>query len=346
MLIKKPYVLVFECTFKCTLNCTHCYNVQKSNASYPTQVLNTPKTIDMLKRVVDQIKPRLVIFTGGEVYTRDDLPQLIKAVDNMGVKSIHIVTNGTLLDEEKIKFAKKHHVTLFEMSVLSADKKVHDAVVKSKGFSAFDNVISATQEIVSHGINVSHVFVATKLNVHTLKETLELSYALGVRIFSLNRFNPGGSGKKFIDILQLSPPKLEQALQTAEEFAAKHDDMIVQCPINIPPCIIDLEKFPHLNFTGCGVRLNQKNIIVDAGGNVRMCPFSKTIIGNVFHMPIKNMFKTPEAIKFAEAVPDFCKPCKHVKKCQGCCKASADNCYNNPCREEPFLNAYKTQPIL
>ncbi|MBR6412159.1 MAG: radical SAM protein [Alphaproteobacteria bacterium] len=337
--------LSFEATSRCPLNCRHCYNVRKISVDYPKRVLGTHATINLLKTAIKKIGCKHLSLTGGEVYSRPDVNELILAAEESGIESIHIMTNGSYLDSDKIAFAKAHKVTLFEISFISADKKIFDEEARAKGFSAFDNAIYATQEIIKQNVCVSHVFVATKRNIHTLQDTLNLSYALGVRNFSFNRFNPCGNGKNLVNELQLSPLELSEGLEVCEQFAIMHPEMAFHSPINLPPCLIDLTKLKHIETTLCGVGFKQPFIAMDYIGNIRLCPFSPTIIGNIKDMTLSEMFQTEKAKNFIQAHPDFCTPCKLLKKCQGGCKASSDNCFGNPWLENPFLSKYKTKPI-
>ncbi len=342
---KHPSVsLMFEATPCCTMNCKHCYNVQKNHLNYPNKLLDTEKTIHMLSLVIKQMKCRHVTLTGGEFYTRKDADKIVEAVSNLRIKSINIMTNGSLLNKSKIQFAKDHHVSLFGLSFISANKRIFDSNARSIGFSGFDNMVHATKEIIQAGILVCHIFVATKANIETLDNTLKLSYALGGRYFSINRFNVAGNGKAF-KRLQLTPTELSKALEVCNNFAISHPDMTINSPINIPPCIVNLSKYKNIHFTGCGISLKQSIIVMDYAGNIRMCNFSPTIIGNILQTPLTQMFKTDIAKNFVKALPEFCQPCKYKNKCQGGCKASADNCFNDPYAENPFLSQYKIKPI-
>ena len=124
-----------------------------------------------------------------------------------------------------------------------------------------------------------------------------------------------------------------------------HPDLAIHAPINIPPCLVNLRPFKHITFTLCGVGFKQNILVMDYLGNIRLCSFSPTIIGNVRDMSIDAMFHSDRAAQFIQAHPRFCDSCKIVKKCQGGCKASADNCFGDAARENPFLARYKTEPL-
>ena len=338
--------LMFESTSKCSLNCQHCYNIQKISSEYPKHLLSTSDTLSLLRTAIKKIKCTGLAITGGEPYTRSDINDILLTAKECGIKSINIMTNGSYLDTEKIAFAKSHGVKMFDISFISADRDIFDTQARAKNFSAFDNAVYATQECVKQGVLVSHIFVATKKNIHTLLDTLNLSYALGVRSFSFNRFNPCGNGRDCVDDLQLSPSELIGGLEICEQFAIEHLDMSFFSSVNIPPCIIDHKKFKHIKITLCGVGPKQNILVMDYLGNIRLCSFAQTIVGNIKTMTLKEIFNSEKAKQFMNAHPDFCKPCKLVKKCQGGCKASSDNCFADATKENPFLSAYKTKPII
>ena len=342
----KVKTLFFETTPHCSLNCRHCYNIQRISDTYPKNLLNTQDTVDVLKTAIKKMKCQSLVLTGGEFYMRPDAEDIIVAAKKSGIKNISIMTNGSFLDADKISFAKSNGVRFFEISFISGDRSVFDAESRCKGFSAFDNAVYATQECVKQGVLVSHIFVATKKNIHTLSDTLKLSYALGVRNFSFNRFNPCGNGRDYVDELQLSPVELLKGLKICDDFVKEHADMCIYSPINIPPCIIDTKELKYIRVALCVVSANQEILVMDYLGNIRLCSFSPTIVGNIKTMSIDEIFKTEVAQKFIQAHPDFCSPCKHLKRCQGGCKASSDNCFGDATRENPFLEKYKIKPIV
>lgn len=336
-------LVVFESTLQCTLKCLHCYNGQKP-ARYPQKPLNTEQTISLLKQTLNQVNAKLFIFTGGEFLLRPDWKELIEAVEQCGVKKINLMTNASLLEEDDVRFLKKHPIHLAEISFPSAQKNIFDKITGAKNFSAFDNAVFATQQLVKEGIGVCHIFVATKLNYKTIQETLDLSYAMGVRHFAFNRFNPAGHGKQHIDLLQLNPEQLKEGLAICENFAVSHPKMKIYSAISIPPCIIDMSQYPHIRPTYCGVGSNH-HVVLDAAGNVRMCPFSPTVLGNALQQPLHEIYANEIAKEYISAHPPFCTGCKELYRCKGGCKSSATNCYGSPFEESPFLRAYKTQPI-
>ncbi len=334
-------VLDFESTLQCTHNCMYCYNAWKNHGGVIPAELNTKDTIDMLETAFQEIHPKRFVFSGGEPFMRSDLRELIQFVHTKKIP-INIISNGALLEEDDFCFCKQNGVELFEFTLLSSDKMIHNELTRTKSdFSAFDNVIWATQKALQYHFSVVHVFVATHKNLKTLPETLELSYALGVRTFLLNRFNPAGEGAKHLQELQITPLELTEGLKQAEKFAIKHPTFHISCAINIHPCLVNLLQFPHVKMTGCGIGLKQKLFTLDPIGNIRLCNFAASSIGNIRQQSFIQIMQSQLATDFISSHPSFCNGCDKLSTCQGGCKASADNCFGSPCQEDDWLQKFK-----
>lgn len=339
----QPKAIIFESTLECTLNCAYCYNVHKC-LPYSRKELDTQTTVSMIQKIIRQSKCKTFVITGGEPYLRKDIRTLIETVHKEKVK-LYIITNGSLLTKDIVIHALTNGVKMFELPLLADSADMHDELTRCpKHFSAFDNSVNAGLLIHKNGGEFVNVFVATKKNIHLIKKTLELSYAIGAKAFLFNRFTPCGEGSRHINDLLATPDQLINALEIANDFAQKNH-FEINCAINIPPCIIHLKKYRFIKFTGCGIGTKQNYYVLDARGNIRQCTLSPHIIGNIFNEPLGTMYENEASKKLMNAVPDFCRPCKLVKICQGCCKASAQSCYNDPGAEEPFLRTYKTKPI-
>ncbi len=88
-----PDYLIFYVTSRCNLRCNHCFYVNEIKS-------REELTVPEIRRVARSICPLTFLrITGGEPFLRSDLPQVVEAfVRESGVKSIGIITNGTLPD--------------------------------------------------------------------------------------------------------------------------------------------------------------------------------------------------------------------------------------------------------
>lgn len=336
----KVRTIIFEAILECNLNCKYCYNVTKNSTPYPKSILNTEQTKIMLDKIIKESGCYNVTFTGGEPFLRKDLFELIKFAKER-VLSVNMISNGTLLNEENIIKSIEAGIDIYELPLLSSDRLIHNALTRE---NSFDKTTEAIALLKSHGAKVVIVFVATKENIHTIKETFELALALGADGIMLNRFNPGGEGRNFINELLPSPDELHKAMEIANNIA-KERQISVSCSIAMHPCLLKTENYPELNFGFCGAGTDRAYYTMDPLGNIRMCNHSQIIIGNIFKNTFNKITKTQAAKDFLKAVPKFCSDCKVVKECQGGCKASAEVCYNSIVLEDPFLKSFKDKAI-
>ena len=98
---KSAQNLIFEVTPVCSLNCKHCYNIQKISNQYPSVLLNTEKTCELLKTAISKIGCKKLILTGGELYTRPDVNEILLTAD-MNPDLTGDTRNKTAVSHEKV----------------------------------------------------------------------------------------------------------------------------------------------------------------------------------------------------------------------------------------------------
>ncbi len=94
-----PVYVQFYITARCNLTCKQC-NIIYANSDV------RECTLDEIKRIADnfaQMGVAMVLLTGGEPFTRQDLPEIIRAFESRGVH-VRMQTNG-LATEERIAAA-------------------------------------------------------------------------------------------------------------------------------------------------------------------------------------------------------------------------------------------------
>ncbi len=105
--------------------------------------------------------------------------------------------------------------------------------------------------------------------------------------------------------------------------------------------LLSANRTIHNQMTSCGVGENQKLYVMDMTGNIRLCNFSSTIVGNILQNDFWDIVGGNKAKAFMTAHPQSCNGCDKLNVCQGGCKASAGNCYGDDCAEDAFLREYK-----
>ena len=339
--------LIFEVTQRCNHTCLHCYNVwngpERLEGSYPRGELDTAQTLALLNKALDEVRCDHVTLTGGEPLLREDLLAILDLLRKRGVR-ITLISNGHLLDEPTVIDLLDRGVGLFELPLLSRKREVHDRLSGSPG--AFDATLAAMAHIRYHWGRFVAVFVATRINLPDLYETIKLAFAFGSRGMMLNRFNPGGRGRERLDTLLPSADEMNAALKIANSASAEFS-FPISCSIAMPPCLTDHHEYPNLNFGFCAAGTERAYYTLDPLGNVRPCNHTPTILGNLLDEPFADIIAPERLAPFVEATPALCGPCVLRDTCQGGCKAAAEVCYGSLHAEDPFvhLNREQARPL-
>lgn len=331
--------LLYEATARCNLRCLHCYNVWKDDIGYKQNELPTKKALRLIEKAIHQSRCQQFTFTGGEPTLRDDLEELVGCAASL-CEHVALITNGTLLCEERVKSLIDAGVSLFELPLNSADRTIHNRM--AGGIDCFDKVTRAAADIRFYGAELAFVFVGTSINIEYWKETLELGIALGARGFLFNRYNAGGQCHMQPEQLMPSIEQVREGLAIAEEYSRKYE-IGIGASIAIPPCLIDPKDFPHVGFGFCAAGTKRAYYTIDPVGNVRPCNHTPTIIGNLFETPLKEIATCQKLKAFRQARPDFCSGCSLEEECLGGCKAAAEVCYGSLTACEPFLELNKNR---
>ncbi len=367
--------IIYEVTSRCNHACLHCYNIwaapdpphpnppqRKTTVGEGANTLSTftdgmggntlsplcsfhkgegwgggelftSASLALLAKALDETECRHITLTGGEPLLRPDLSQII---DYLTMRSIQttIISNGRLLNEERVTDLLRRGAGLFELPLLSYRRKVHDRLSGAPG--AFDAVLAAMANIRYHGGQFVAVFVATRLNLPDLYDTLRLAFAFGARAVMFNRFNVGGRGIAHMDDLLPSVEELRAALAVADR-ASVELGLPISCSIPIQPCLVDTTAFPHLGFGYCAAGTDRAYYTLDPVGNLRPCNHTPTVLGNLFDEPFNELIDPDRLSEFCQAIPTFCTQCSRSLDCQGGCKAAAQVCFGSLTSEEPFL---------
>jgi len=325
-------LFIIEVTQRCNNNCMYCYNVWKCKPDYPKAEGTTEQIKEIILRIKKEASAKLVGLSGGEPMMREDIMDIVKYITEMRIYQ-NLITNGTILTKNKIKELVDSKVSMFEITLLSSKQEMHNKLTRN---NSFDKVIDSIVNIKEYDGKVAVAFVATKPNIKDVKETVELAVAMDVDGIMFNRFNPGGEGLKYIDELLPSISELKTALETLDKIAEEYG-IFISSQIPIPQCLIDMDKYSHIHHVFCPSGRKGSYYTVDSVGNVRVCNHTPTILGNIFTQPLREILKSDELKRFQQALPEFCQNCRYAKKCNGCCKASAEVCYGSIDMLDPFV---------
>lgn len=329
--------LLYEVTARCNLKCVHCYNVWKGGIPYSKEELPRQAALDVILKAVRESHCVQFTFTGGEPTLRTDLEDLIRLASTVCGR-VNLITNGTLLDEGRTKSLIEAGVSLFELTLNSADRSTHNRM--AGGIDCFDQVTRSAAEIRDQGADLALVFVATSENIDHWEDALQLGIALGAQGFLFNRYNAGGECHDNPEALMPSAEQVRHALGIAERYSAEYG-VGISASVPIPPCLIDPKDFPHVGLGFCPVGTDRAYWTIDPLGYIRPCNHSPTILGNVLDHSFRHIRRSPELAEFMRALPSSCSACDIRQECHGGCRAAAQACYGSAAACEPFLEFHR-----
>ena len=133
-----PLHLIIEMTNACNLKCIHC--------SRPVKFDNKMIEFDLVKEYIDEAAmyktPSLLLSYGGEVFLYKDLVRALEYVSSKKVfQEITIVTNATLMDQEKANALLKTDLTQLVISVDAFSKEKYEMIRQGANYDKTMNNI-------------------------------------------------------------------------------------------------------------------------------------------------------------------------------------------------------------
>jgi len=167
--LSAPLVLSFEITNQCMLKCLHCYN--RSGSDLCRNELSDDEILN-ITRDIAKTKFFSFCFCGGETLLKYEL--ILKMCDILidSCPNINMVSNGYLMDEEKVNNLKKHGMKHIQISIDGHDSETHDHMRGVKG--SFERAINAVKIINESGLDLSVAFCPTNFNIDKFPNLIEI----------------------------------------------------------------------------------------------------------------------------------------------------------------------------
>jgi radical SAM protein with 4Fe4S-binding SPASM domain len=169
-----PLQAVLELTYHCNLRCRHCY-VDLDLRQGQLQELGTGEWCAVLDQLV-AAGTLEVMLTGGEVLLRPDFFEIAEAVKARRCR-LGVLTNGTLLDDERIARLCTLEPFSVGVSLYGATASTHDALTLCPG--SFERTVAAIAKLHQRGTRVSVQVTFVQSNLHEIEATRDLVASLG-----------------------------------------------------------------------------------------------------------------------------------------------------------------------
>ncbi|NMB91389.1 radical SAM protein [candidate division WWE3 bacterium] len=310
---KLDFVWFEICTKKCNLQCIHCY----SNSRPPKEDIHseTRETLTHLdwKSLIEEgfsLGCRKCQFIGGEPFEYKDkfghsVLDLSEYALQVGWKFVELFTNLTLVKPLEIQCIKKLGLSI-ATTLYSNKEEIHDAVTRTPG--SFKRTVENIKLLLDLGVSVRAEIVVTKINQHTIEETIEFRKGLGIKDGKVDLVRPSGRGSD-IDTVPDLEYYLKYGLVTKPNFYA------------------DLQSIcKSRSFNSC---LKGK-ITITEFGDYLPCIFSRSIVlGNSRESRLSDLVNQSNVQSIWKNTKDdvlVCKDCEYRYCCDDCRALSYSSC--------------------
>lgn len=286
--------IMLELNNTCNVRCKHCYIPEHQDYGLST---------DIIKRIIkesNEIGVFNVSLTGGEIFLRDDILEIIEYIRSLGMR-VFLLSNGILLTEEIVKSLSEQHISEFSTTLFSLDNAVHDFITGMQGslFKTLNNL----HMLKKYGVKVKVKMPLMILNKDSLKNLeaycLDNNFDFYTSPIIFSKLDGDNSTHK----LRLSEDEMVEVIKDVDRIM-RND--LVNVPLGFDdPCGAIFYSFS-----------------VDCKGDVYPCNSFGHKIGDISHSSIKKIWEQSIELKFLKLIQKSeltkCNSCELISLCDRC----------------------------
>ncbi len=293
-------------TYRCNVACGHCYRGDRRVSE-----MDTGHWKEAINRLADAGIPQ-VVFTGGESILRDDLEELVRHAECLGLIT-GLLTNGVgLADRSRVEALRRAGLDYVQITLESADPAIHNSMV---GADTWESTVSGIRNSVALGFHtVTNTTLCTDNHLHVLPVPAFVA-GLGVKAAAFNTVICSGYtslGEKSLDYSRLEVLLME----LGRECRRAGVRMLWYSPTEY--CRLDPEQL-DLGPRRCTAA--SMNVCVEPDGTVLPCQSWFQGAGNILKDPWPEIWNSPlfVGIRNREYLPSKCRECIEFTVCGGGC---------------------------
>ncbi len=333
-----PHSVRILLTSRCNLNCCFCLN-DAENRSDKEELL-TEEWLKFFERLKD-LRIFNISLSGGEIFLRNDLFQLLEKLRENRMHRITLLTNGTLITVEAAVRLSRLSMKNISISIDGLEEK-HDQI---RGTRSFQKTLNGIRRLIRVGIIPSISFTPIKNNYKDLGPLIDLLSSIGLPSIRINTLSPEGRCLNiFKDIVLEFSQQVKEVLEVVAEKKTQYPNFKITCEMgfyyHLPQSYEFFKQNPqdfkikHLK-DGCGAA--STSVTITSTGDVIPCEgLSDFKGGNIREQDLLetwnnsgNFKKIRELANIAMDRNPYCKGCKFIFLCDGGCRATAYKVYND-----------------
>lgn len=361
--MQTPFSIDIAITGRCNLDCKYCFYADEMVA---LSDLPTDRWLAFFDEL-GALGVVNVVLTGGEVFTRKDLFELIDRLIANKMRYA-LLSNGTLITEktvEKFNVGKRRtRLDYIQISIDGSTAEIHNL---SRPRS-FDRAVRGLRLLVAHDLKPAVRVTINRHNVDDLENIARLLLEdVGLSMFSCNEASPMGAAHGDEADIVLTHAQRVQAMEILADLNQRYPGQIVAQagPLALADYFQRIDDaiargetgFPGAgHLTGCGCPSNKLSILHDGSivpchqlSELRMGKIGEVSLQDVWlNHDIENAMRDRRAIPLSEL--DTCADCPYQGFCRGGCPGntfvltgelnarSIMSCYRIFKGEDPFIS--------
>jgi AdoMet-dependent heme synthase len=176
-----PHVVAWNLTQRCNLACAHCY-ISAGDWHSTDGDLTTAECRRIATQILELNPSPMFVLSGGEPLLRDDLEAIAEHASSRGA-TVVVGTNGTLLNEERVRSLGDVGVQGFALSIDSLDPRYHDRFRHGDG--ALGQTLAAVDRLASNELDFLVQTTVTRGNRGELAALAEWAAERGAVAFNV-----------------------------------------------------------------------------------------------------------------------------------------------------------------
>jgi len=309
---KFPILSEIAITYRCNLSCKFCYaSVNRSSSG-------TELGVDDLALILTKIKGDAqvpsVSFTGGEPTLRPDLPLLIKAASDNGLR-VNLISNGILITPEKAVEYRDAGLASAQISLEGPDAQTHDDLTGVSG--SFASTLNGLKALREAGIPVHTNTTLNSGNLMQATRMPRLVKELGLTRFSMNMIIPSPWLKEHYPDLLIRYDRIgDIVLRIRDEARAVGVRFMWYSPT--PYCLFN--PIAH-NLGNKGCAACDGLLSVDPLGRIIPCSSFFEPQGSLLESNFPELWHSASSASIREKsrAPSKCRDCDLFDLCEGAC---------------------------
>jgi radical SAM protein with 4Fe4S-binding SPASM domain len=308
-----PVLSEFAPTYRCNLACRFCYAGSPEGTGGEAEV-GTADAKRILETVRRDAQVPGISFTGGEPTLRADLAELTAHAVSIGLR-VNLITNGTLLDDERVRELKAAGLRSAQVSLEGPEAGVHDRLTGREG--SFEKTVAAVRRLRDAGIPVHTNTTVNRENLPHLPRMADLAASLGLERLSMNLVIPCGTARTrgsdlWVRYSEVGPSVLA-VKRRARDLGIR---FFWYSPT--PYCVFN-PIAEGLGNKGCAACDGLLSVAPD--GSVLPCSSVRRPVGNLLRRPFREVWDSAlaQGWRNKDSAPPGCRPCSLFEVCTGAC---------------------------